>query len=171
MLVDARVGSTMQFLLNIKENKMPNIQLRSIDIPQLHRFGVGFDSMFDRIDEILRMNSQGNSNYPPYNMVKLDENRYAIEVAVAGFKKGEVSIQVKENLLTIEGKQAPEVEDGTREYVHRGISGRDFQRVFTLADHVEVVGATQENGILIIELERQIPEEKKPKSIAISYQG
>lgn len=147
---------------------MTNLQLRSIDIPQLHRFGVGFDSMFDRVEEILRINSQHNSNYPPYNMIKYNDDRYAIEIAVAGFKQGEVSIEVSNNQLKIEGKQAELVED-TREFVHRGISGRDFVRVFTLAEHVEVIGAKQENGILIVDLERQIPEDKKPKQIAISY--
>lgn len=147
---------------------MTNLQLRSIDIPQLHRFGVGFDSMFDRVEEILRINSQHNTNYPPYNILKYSDDSYSIEIAVAGFKQGEVSIEVKNNQLTIEGKQTTLLND-TREFVHRGISGRDFVRVFTLAEHVEVVGAKQENGILIINLERQIPEEKKPKAIPISY--
>ena len=147
---------------------MTNLQLRSIDIPQLHRFGVGFDRMFDRIDEILRVNQHQNGNYPPYNMIKYTDDKYSIEVAVAGFKNGEVTIEVKDNQLTIEGKQATAIEDD-REYVHRGISGRDFVRVFTLAEHVEVVGARQENGILSIDLERRVPEEKKPKNIAITY--
>jgi molecular chaperone IbpA len=147
---------------------MTNLQLRSIDIPQLHRYGVGFDSMFDRIEEILRINSQHQTNYPPYNMIKYDDNKYAVEIAIAGFKQNEVYIEVKENQLSIEGKQA-EVVDDTREYVHRGISGRDFVRMFTLADHVEVVGARQENGILTIDLERKIPDEKKAKVIPITY--
>lgn len=147
---------------------MTTYNLRNIDIPQLYRFGVGFDRMIDRVDEMLRQNSTNQSNYPPYNMIKYSEDKYAIEIAVAGFKQGEVSIQVSDNQLTIEGKQAELYED-TREFVHRGISGRDFTRVFTLADYVEVVNAVQEDGILRIELERQIPEEKKPKQIAISY--
>lgn len=142
------------------------LSLRSIDLPQLHRFGVGFDRMFDRIDEIMRSNH--NVNYPPYNMVKHTEDSYSIEIAVAGFRQGEVTIEVKENQLTITGKQATVVDD-SREYVHRGISGRDFERVFTLAEHVEVIAAHQENGILTIELERKIPEEKKPRPIAINY--
>lgn len=147
---------------------MTNLQLRSIDIPQLTRFGVGFDRMFDRIDEILRTNSQHQTNYPPYNMIKFSDDRYTIELAVAGFKEGEVSIEVRDNQLIIEGKQADIVDD-SREFIHRGISGRDFVRVFTLADYVEVINAHQEDGILTVELERQIPEEKKPKQIAISY--
>lgn len=150
---------------------MTNLQLRSVDgLSNLHRYGVGFDRMFDSIDEILRINQQSNTNYPPYNMIKIDEDHYSIEIAVAGFKKGEVSIVVEDNQLKIEGKQTvnSEVE---RHYVHRGISGRDFTRLFTLADHVEVTGASQDNGILTIMLERIVPEEKKPKQIAISYLG
>lgn len=148
---------------------MTQLSLRSIDIPQIARYGVGFDRMFDRLDEILRINSQHNSNYPPYNIIQYSEDKYAIEIAVAGFKQGEVTIEVKENVLHVEGKQAEVLDNTERTYVHRGISGRDFSRVFTLADHVEVVQARQENGILTITLEREIPEEKKPKQIAISY--
>lgn len=146
------------------------LSLRSIDIPQLHRFGVGFDRMFDRIDEIMRINAQNNGNYPPFNMIKHTDDKYSIEIAVAGFKQGEVTIQVEENQLTITGKQSDVINDNV-EYVHRGISGRDFNRVFTLAEHVEIVGAKQENGILTIALERQVPPEKRPKQIAISYVG
>ncbi len=144
------------------------LSLRSLDIPQLHRFGVGFDRMFDRVEEILRANAQQHTNYPPYNIAQIDDNKFVIELAVAGFKQGEVTIEVKENQLTVEGKQA-KLEDDTREYLHLGISGRDFTRYFTLADYVEVTNAHQENGILTIELERIVPEGKKPKTIAISY--
>lgn len=147
-----------------------NLSLRSLDIPQVYRFGVGFDRVFDRLDEILRSNTQSNTNYPPYNMVRYNENKYSIEIAVAGFRQGEVNIEVSDNQLTVEGKQADIVEDD-REYIHRGISGRNFVRVFTLADYVEVVGARQENGILTIDLERIVPEGKKPKSVAINYTG
>lgn len=147
-----------------------NLSLRSIDIPQVYRFGVGIDRMFDRLDDVLRQSAQSNGNYPPYNMIRHSDDRYSIEIAVAGFKQGEVNIEVSENQLTVEGKQSDIVADD-REYIHRGISGRNFVRVFTLADYVEVVGARQENGILTIELERIVPENKKPKSIAISYVG
>lgn len=144
------------------------LSLRSIDIPQLQRFGIGFDSMFDRIDQIFRENASQTAGYPPYNIVKKNENQYSIELAVAGFGQGEVSIETKENQLTIQGKK--ESEDGdNREYVHRGISGRDFTRVFTLADNVKVIDAQQENGILVINLERLIPEEARPKQIAVTY--
>lgn len=145
------------------------LTLRSIDIPSLHRFGVGFDEMFNRMDEMLRVNAQHNGNYPPYNMIKHTEDKYSIEIAVAGFRDGEIKIEVANQQLKVEGRQAEVVEDEAREYIHRGISGRDFIRVFTLAEHVEVVGARQENGILTVLLERMVPEEKKPKNIAINY--
>lgn len=148
---------------------MTNVSLRSLDIPQIHRFGVGFDRMFDRMEEMLRTNAyRDNGNYPPYNMIRYSDDQYSIEIAVAGFKTGEISIEVKENQLTVEGRKVAEVEDN-REYVFRGLSGRDFSRVWTLAEHVEVIGARQEDGILTIDLERKVPEEKKPKQIQITY--
>jgi molecular chaperone IbpA len=158
-----------------KEKKMTDnnqLTIRSFDIPQLHRFGVGFDRMFDRVDELLRVNAQQNKvNYPPYNMIRHSDDKFSIEIAVAGFKQGEVLIEVKETQLTITGKKMVDdtVDTDNREYVHRGISGRDFVRVFTLAEHVEVMDACQEDGILTVFLERKIPEEKKPKQIAITY--
>jgi molecular chaperone IbpA len=142
---------------------MTNLQLRSIDIPQLHRVGVGFDRVFDHFDEMLRANQ---TNYPPFNIVKTDENNWLIEIAVAGFKQGDINITVKDQQLTIEGKQ---VTEENRDYVHRGLSSRDFIRSWTLAEYVEVRDAVQENGILSLHLERVIPEDKKPRSIAITY--
>jgi molecular chaperone IbpA len=144
------------------------LSVRSIDIPQLQRFGIGFDSMFDRLGQVFRENAQQTAGYPPYNIVKMSDNKYAIELAVAGFGQGEVSIETKENQLSIEGKKVIEASED-REYVHRGISGRDFNRVFTLAENVKVIDAQQENGILTINLERQIPEEQRPKQIAVTY--
>jgi molecular chaperone IbpA len=144
------------------------LSLRSFDIPKLHRYGVGLDRMFDRFDEILRSNASQAAGYPPYNMIKYSDDSYAIELAVAGFKPGEISMEVKENVLTIEGKQ-PAVVDDTKEFIHRGISGRDFSRAFTLAEHVEVLGASQENGILTVTFERRVPEEKKPRKIEITH--
>lgn len=147
---------------------MTNLTLRSIDIPQVHRFGVGFERMFDRVDEILNISAkQSATNYPPYNIVKAHEDKYIIEIAVAGFNDGEIGITVENGQLIVEGKKKSEKLDVT--YIYHGISGRDFVRTFTLADHVEVIDAVQENGILSITLERQIPEEKKPKSISITH--
>lgn len=147
------------------------LTLRSLDIPGIHKFGIGFDNIFD---ELMRVNAQqSNVNYPPYNIVKHNEDEFAIELAVAGFREGDINITVEKNILTIKGEQAIKVyKEGELEpeYVHRGISARDFARTFTLADHVEVVGAKVENGILTIALERQVPEEQKPKTIAITYE-
>ena len=143
---------------------MTNLTLRSLDIPSVHKFAVGFDNMFD---ELMRT-SQANTNYPPYNIVKHSEDSFAIELAVAGFKEGEIDITLERNQLTVKGEVFTEVES-SKEYLHRGISARAFTRSWTLADHVEVVGAKSENGILTISLERKIPEEQKPKQIAMSY--
>jgi molecular chaperone IbpA len=145
---------------------MTNLSLRSLDIPSIHKFAVGFDNMFD---ELLRNTTQqASSNYPPYNVIKHSEDKFTIELAVAGFKEGDISVQIEKNQLTVSGDQATEL-NSEREYLHRGISARNFTRVWTLADNVEVKGAEVANGILTINLERYIPEEQKPKKIAITY--
>lgn len=146
---------------------MTNLQLRSIDIPQLHRFGVGFDTMLDRVEALLSQNAQ-QSNYPPFNVIKHDEDRYTIELAVAGFSSGEISIQVHKQKLTITGKHESETDESV-EYLYRGISSRSFVREWTLAEHVEVRSAIQENGILRITLQREVPVEERPKTIDIKY--
>ena len=144
------------------------LTLRSFDIPQLHKFGIGFDSMFD---ELMRVTAQQtNSNYPPHNVIKTGENTVTIEVAVAGFAEGEIDISLEKRVLTIAGARKTE-ENAAYEYLHRGISSRDFRHTFTLAEHVEVKNASIRNGILSVYLERQVPEEAKPKSIAITYQN
>ena len=147
------------------------LTLRSLDIPSIHKFGIGFDSI---LDELMRVNAQQtNTNYPPYNIVKHSEDAFAIELAVAGFREGDIKITLEKNVLTIKGEQTVSLEELEKEvsieYVHRGISARNFDRIFTLADYVEVIGAKAENGILTIELERQVPEEQKPKTVAITY--
>lgn len=145
---------------------MTNLTLRSLDIPSIHKFAVGFDNMFD---ELLRTTSQqASTNYPPYNVIKHSEDKFTIELAVAGFKEGDIDVQIERNQLTVSGEQAIEL-NNEREYLHRGISARNFTRVWTLADNVEVKGAEVANGILTINLERYVPEEQKPKKIAISY--
>ena len=140
------------------------LTLRSLDIPSIHKFGIGFDNIFD---DLLNRTAQ-STNYPPYNIVKQSDDSFAIELAVAGFKDGEISITTERNQLTVKGEQAVDL-DNQVEYLHRGISARSFSRTWTLADHVEVAGAKSENGILTISLERKVPEEQKPKSIAITY--
>ena len=145
------------------------LTLRSFDIPSIHKFAVGFDSVFD---ELLRASTQqSQQNYPPYNVIKHDENKFIIELAVAGFREGDVTVTVEKNQLTIVGEKIESLDELEKnvEYLHRGISSRSFNRTFTLADHVEVTGADVSNGILSVTLERQIPEELKPKKIAITF--
>lgn len=141
------------------------LTLRSLDIPSIHKFGIGFDSM---LDELARITSQQNqSNYPPYDIIKETEDRFHINVAVAGFGIGDVTVKLENRVLTVSGSKSNTAEQ--REYLHHGISNRDFVREFTLAEHVEVTGATSTNGILTISLERIIPDEKKPKQVEIKY--
>ena len=126
-------------------------------------YSIGFDRMFDTLfDE-----NVSTTNYPPYNIVKVDDEHYAIQIAVAGFSKDDIEIESKENTLVVKTKEKNEelVDDTT--YLHKGISNRAFTRSFTIADDVVVKGATYENGLLNVELERIIPEEKKPRMIKI----
>ena len=143
------------------------LHLKSLDIPSIHKFGIRFDSMFADLNRLA--NAGRGDNYPPYNIVKQDDDHYAIELAVAGFKKEDIVIEVEQNQLIVKSKlqdTAEEVE--TLEYLHRGISARHFIRSFTLADHVFVQDAKMTDGILKITLERQLPEELKPRTIDIS---
>ena len=148
------------------------LTLRSFDIPAIHKFGIGFDSMFD---ELMRLNAQqGNTNYPPYDIVQINDDEYMISVAVAGFGHDNLSVTKDKKVLIIEGKHTRETlenEDSTAKYLHKGISERSFRREFQLADHVEISNAHLELGILSIHLKREVPEEAKPKTIAISYTG
>jgi molecular chaperone IbpA len=125
-------------------------------------FGIGFDQLFQEFDSIHKENS---NVYPPHNVVKLDEDRFVIELAVAGFAESELDIETVENSLVITGEKS---EKDEREYAHKGISARKFTRRFTLAEHVVVSGASLQNGILSISLEKQVPEEKKPRKIVIN---
>jgi molecular chaperone IbpA len=146
------------------------LTLRSFDIPSLTKFGIGFDNMFD---ELMRVNAQqGSTNYPPYDIAQVNDDEYMISVAVAGFGYDNLSVTKDKKILVIEGKHSRETvenEDSTAKYLHKGISERSFRREFQLADHVEITGAHLELGILSIHLKREIPEEAKPKTIAITY--
>jgi len=148
---------------------MTNLQIRTLDLPsfvnQVHRQTIGFDRLFDELNR--QFSSSRQDNYPPHNVVKLDDTHYVIEVAVAGFAQDEVNVELKENVLTVTGEQ--EKTDKEIEYLHKGISTRNFVRTFPLAEHIEVRGATVRNGILSIALEHIIPEAMKPKTIAITY--
>lgn len=139
------------------------LTLRSINFPDIHKFAVGFDSMFDEFTKV-----RDHGNYPPYNVIKYTEDKFAIEVAVAGFKEGDIEIQVEKNQLVVKGEQALDINESI-EYLHKGISARNFVRSWTLADYVKVQEAQVTNGILTIVLERIVPENEKPKTIAISY--
>jgi len=148
------------------------LTLHSLDIPQIHqihKFGIGFDSMFDELNRIT--SQQLNNNYPPYNIVQINDDEYMIAVAVAGFGYDNLSVTKDKKFLIIEGKHAAEnveVEDPTAIYLHKGISERSFRREFQLADHVEIGNAHLELGILSVHLKREIPEEQKPRRIAIT---
>ena len=146
------------------------LTLRSFDIPSLTKFGIGFDNMFD---ELMRVSAQqGSTNYPPYDIVQVNDDEYMIAVAVAGFGYDDLSVTKDKKILVIEGKHSRETvenEDSTAKYLHKGISERSFRREFQLADHVEINGAHLELGILSIHLKHEVPEEAKPKTIAITY--
>ena len=142
------------------------LHLRSFDIPGFNKFGIGFENLFDDLQRVTQI--QSSTNYPPHNVIKTGDNTVTIEVAVAGFAEGEIDIALDQRLLTITGAKKTE-KDESVEYLHRGISSRDFKQTFPLAEHVEVKGASIKDGILTVYLEREIPESAKPKSIAITY--
>jgi len=144
------------------------LTLRSFDIPSIHKFGIGFDNMFD---ELMRVSAQqSTSNYPPYNIVQINEDEYMISLAVAGFGLDNLSVTKDKKFLIIEGKEyQPDSEKIMPNYLHKGISNRDFRREFQLADHVEISNAHLELGILSVYLKREVPEDAKPKTIAITY--
>ena len=139
--------------------------MRTFDYSPYTRATVGFDRMFNLLDSVA---GQGNANgYPPYNIEKAGENAYKIVMAVAGFSDSELSLTQKENELLVSGQTAPTTES-EKQFLYRGIAGRNFERRFQLADHVKVTGAKLANGLLTIELQRDIPEEKKARAISIS---
>ena len=144
------------------------LALRSFDIPAITKFGIGFDNMFD---ELMRVSAQQSStNYPPYNIVQINEDEYMISLAVAGFGLDNLSVTKDKKFLIIEGKEYhPDSEKIVPNYLHKGISNRDFRREFQLADHVEISHAHLELGILSVHLKREVPEDAKPKTIAITY--
>lgn len=141
------------------------LRIRSLDIPTIQRFAVGFDNIFD---EFMRISSKENLNYPPYNVYKDGKTSITIELAVAGFSESDLDVQIENNVLTIRGEKKDDENESTREVLHRGISSRSFKREFTLAEHIEVVGAHVNNGILSVNLEQIIPENKLPRKIEIT---
>jgi len=137
--------------------------MRTIDFSPLYRSAVGFDRLAALLDAAAAQD--GASGYPPYNIERTDENAYRIEIAVAGFKPEELHVEVKENLLTVSGRKAANEEP--RRYLHRGLAERNFERRFQLADHVFVETADLADGLLVIALKRELPEQLKARTIAI----
>ena len=140
--------------------------MRTFDLAPLYRSTVGFDRLFDMLSD----GFEAAPGYPPYNIERAGENDYRITVAVAGFGEKELSLESKENTLTIKGEKQPK-EEKADEVLYQGIAARAFERVFQLADHVQVKGAALENGLLHVDLVREIPEAKKPRQIPIGNGG
>ncbi len=150
--------------------------MRQYDLSPLYRSTVGFDRLFGMLDQA--SSTDASAGYPPYNIERVAENDYRISVAVAGFSDADLTIESRENTLTIRGAKEPVGSGGRaspdafqREVLHQGIAARAFERRFQLADHVQVVSASLENGLLHVDLVREIPEAKKPRQIAIGNHG
>ena len=137
----------------------------AFDFAPFRRSTVGFDRLFDMLEN----NTMGGNgeNYPPFDLIKLGDNQYRIELAVAGFKPDEIDITAQQNVLIVTGKKSDETQDRGSDYIYRGIANRSFERRFALADHIQVRGADLKDGLLSVELVREIPEAMKPKKINI----
>ena len=142
--------------------------MRRFDPTPLYRASIGFDRMADMLDRVLSADLQSPS-YPPYNIEKTAENAYRISIAVAGFAADDLSVELKDNALLVTGRSSED--DSARDYLHRGIATRAFERRFHLADHVRVTGARHLDGMLHIDLARELPEALKPRQIAIETAG
>jgi molecular chaperone IbpA len=140
--------------------------MRTFDLAPLYRSTVGFDRLFSLLDQVSGLDA-ATSSYPPYNIERTDENTYRITVAVAGFTENDLSIEVKENTLTIRGEKQVKDSEKASEVLYQGIAARAFERRFQLADHVQVTGASLQNGLLHLDLKREIPEAMKPRQIPI----
>jgi molecular chaperone IbpA len=143
---------------------MEDLAMRTYDFTPLFRSTIGFDRFFDLVDAAAQ-HTGADDNYPPCNVERLGEDRYQISLALAGFAPDEIAITAEQNTLTVEGRKA---EKGQREFLYQGISLQPFKRQFNLADYVQVRGASFDNGLLQIELVREIPEAMKPRRVAIN---
>ena len=139
--------------------------MQTFDFSPFYRSTVGFDRLFDRLDSLT---AQETKTYPPYNIERLEDEAWRVSIAVAGFSKGDISIEAADNSLVIKGGKEPAPGSEAREFLHRGIAERAFELRFQLGDHVEVRNAALENGLLHIDLKREVPENKKPRQIEIS---
>jgi molecular chaperone IbpA len=137
----------------------------AFDFAPFRRSTVGFDRLFDMLENSSL--GQGQENYPPFDLIKLGDNDYRIELAVAGFKADELDITAQQNVLLVSGRKKDETDEKGNNYIYRGIATRSFERRFALADHIQVRGADIKDGLLSIELVREIPEAMKPKKISI----
>ena len=149
---------------NDRRNSFPSI---SEYFPNLEAWSVGFDREWRLLEQLQNNLMGGTSSYPPYNIKQRSEDLYEIEMAVAGFSKDDLRVELHNNQLTIEGSKKSEEDGVEAAYVYKGIAGRQFRQTFALADHVKVIGSELKDGILSISLERQLPEEKKPRLIEI----
>jgi molecular chaperone IbpA len=144
--------------------------MRPFDLSPLYRSTVGFDRLFSMLDQASGFEG-GASPYPPYNIERTGENAYRVTIAVAGFSEGDLSIEAKENTLTVKGEKQPKADGEKTEVLYQGIAARAFERIFRLADFVEVKAAVLRNGLLHIDLVREIPEAMKPRAIRINGTG
>ncbi len=162
---DAESGPQFSHLAYERRTKMTNaLSIGRIDFAPLHRYTVGLDDLFS---ELSRVTNQQEANYPPYNIIKYNEDNYVIELAVAGFELNDIDIDVEGNHLTVTGSR--EVKNGVEStYVHKGISARSFTKSFTLGNYLEVNGATLKNGMLNISLIRVLPDNMKPRKVSIA---
>ncbi len=142
--------------------------MRNTDFSPLYRTAIGFDRMASILDNINRSDQQ-QGGYPPYNIELIDDNEYLITMAIAGFSSSELNIESEQNTLTITGTKSSDISG--RKFLHQGIAARNFERRFQLADHVRVQGAKLENGMLNVQLVREIPEAMKPRTITIETDG
>ena len=142
--------------------------MQTFDFSPFYRSTVGFDRLFSRLDNLV---GQEAKTYPPYNIEKLGDNAYRISIAVAGFSNGDIAIESKENVLNIKGAKTADADEQKREFLHRGIAERAFELRFQLAEYVEVTGASLQNGLLHIDLKRELPESKKTRQIAMNGGG
>lgn len=140
--------------------------MNTLDLSPFYRSAIGFDRMANLVDSMFQTPDQGQPNWPPYNIERRDETSYRITMAVAGFSQDDLDITIHEQKLIVSGKQ--KAEDEGREYLYRGIASRQFERRFQLADFIHITGATMQDGLLHIDLEREIPEAMKPRKIEIA---
>ena len=137
----------------------------AFDFSPFRRSSVGFDRLFDMLENSNA--ASGGENYPPFDLIRTGDNQYRIEIAVAGFKRDEIDITAQQNVLIVSGKKNEESDQRGSDYIYRGIATRSFERRFALADHIQVTGAEMRDGMLSLDLVREIPEAMKPKKIEI----